>query len=401
MTPLNFTNQEKIFKKEPKEKTAFKGKYIYPFWEELSLKDKAPKAIILTSTNEGYTSMLNNEKKSWLEGKKHVGFHLENGQEKYPWVVCSQGTDERNKQPCVGCAYQVKIAPQCRKEKKQNIWNPKIFAAFNVIHLDWYRKEIRVDAEGNPVTFNDIPQYNTVKCNYSDENAYYGHLLKLVLSNNHYKTLTLEIAKDLFWTCDGCGTGLTTKRVYCPSCNANLLEESNLNRDNVAYWMLNQFFCSCDYQGYPKEDLECGYDPEGQTKKKRKYPCPYEKPERMDLFNCVLVIKKTGEQTSSKIELVEAYSFNPDSDIAWTPPTDKQDNILFDGNAEHVIKSVVERREGKLYDLEKDFSPLSIELQAQILKVENPFEKKDIPEQPNIQQKPSATKLNNLILPSN
>jgi hypothetical protein len=364
-------------------------RWIDRFWERLSLISTAKggevQEVVFVSRPELEISYINASKRNaWLEGKEHVNKISE---KEFPWTVCSAGHDRYNKQPCVGCAIADTTESMMNKDKKPNPWKAKTFSVFQLVHLDWYNRELRMK-NGEPVRYKDVPQYNIVKGKGKD--SFFGRLLKLKVGQKQWKNL-IDIWNDvLFWMCDGCGTEIVTKQLVCTGCRKDLIDPSEIQkmpRNKLFELMINDQTCSeCNLTALPFDINQCGYKNGGKTVIK-KHSCDYPNPERMNLFNCVLGICKKGTNNDTVIGFESVFSLNPKSAIYYTAP---------EGMTIETIVDEAIKRNG-FYDLESEFSPLDLEQQATILKVPNPY--KEVPiktEQAPIPQNPT-TKLSKLV----
>lgn len=390
--------RETINKKPARTQTEFKKRWMNPFWEQLRI-GKSIEQLIFVAPEQGYVSAVNGtDVNYWFEGWKHKGFFLQNGKENYPWITCSEGHDPSNKQPCIGCFYYSAFYKALKKgEKKQNPWKKQLFAVFNVIHLAWYKKVIRVDKDGKPVTFNDVPQYNIIRCPQGEEgstDSFFGRLLKLDVSNMHFKAI-LNFDDKLYWTCDGCNTGIRTHRIYCSKCGEDFVDINKVSsRVEQQKLLRSPQTCSCGEVALPIEDTECGYNEEGTMKLKTRQAqkggtpratCPLDKepPRRMGLFSSILNIKKEGEGKDSNLKVTDHFSFDINSDISWPIP----DGFPPVGE---IVDSILQNT--KMYDM-KEYVPIEIEEQARELHVENPYiAPKDLPDAGKIDQNPIPVK---------
>ena len=391
---INFSGkQAELNKPKTFEKSAPKAlKKIFPFWEYLQLKADTEQLVFIPGE---YVSRVEEGRAyPWLEYYSHRSAVTQDGKVQYRECTCSAGLDLSNKKPCVGCYYYEsnKPAPYTKKENRTpNPWGKKLNVVMCIVHLAWYKRVLRMK-DGKPVTYNDVPQYNEVLCPAGEEGSegsFFGKLLKVKLGNNHYKNW-VEIASQLYWICDGCGTGIVTKKIYCRHCGADIIDPKEINkrtRPEQEEIVKRPVGCSCGATDLPLEDLACGYDMEGKVyRRKKTNTCPLGEapPQRMSIFGCVVSLNKTGAKTDSKLNLIDKSSFNPDSDISWVAPTDNIGMPPIE-----IVNAAIERNGGKLYDIDKDIEIVPEAEQASILDVPNPYAPPtDMPKQAPIPQKP-------------
>lgn len=366
--PAATTIRKAIVKKTP----------IKKFWEELLPKGNVEQVLFLAPENvEGYyKSLLDGQKKSYMEFGLHKTVAIVDGKETYPDIVCTCGLDPYNKKPCVGC-YQYE-----HFTGRPNPWKVHFTTKHQIVHFAWYHNVPRLDKDGKQVVYQDKPQFSKercvgdscVNCTKQYERTF-GRLMKLTLGANHTKNV-MGIRKSLYWTCSGCNTQIVTKELICEGCNKTLVDLRNIRGEDPKDELgskrrkieqaINQIYeCSCGHTGTPVEGNDCGYNA-ACTIKSKKHKCPYEAPLRMDLYTSVLEICKKGEKTDSHISLEGAYSIFENSENAYQFEVDEQLSV--------IVNRAVEMNSG-LYDLEKEVKEQIVDVaeQATTLNVKNPY----------------------------
>jgi hypothetical protein len=154
-------NKPKTYNDGPK----VPGRKVFPFWEYAKLGKESSQFVFLAGE---FKSRLSAKNLPWFEGFEHrTAIVNDKGMKEYPFVACSAGNDKNDKQPCVGCHLfeSNKPAPYTKKENRApNPWGQKLFTVFCVAHLAWYKRVIRLNKDGVPVVFADVPQYNEILC---------------------------------------------------------------------------------------------------------------------------------------------------------------------------------------------------------------------------------------------
>lgn len=377
------------------------------FWEELLLKKDTDLVAFVASPDTLFESLIDGSKKPYMEYPVHKTIIKDSsGKETYPEVVCTCGRDRYNKLPCIGC-FQFE-----HFQKKPNPWKAALKTKWLVVHLAWYKSVPRLDKDNKQVIFNDVPQFNIVRCDGPEEGAFFGRLMKLTLGQQHTRNLFTvgesrkkddpqnSIRRELYWTCSGCSTRIVTEKLFCEGCDTILMDGlKGKSWEEVEKLLCTPIKCSCGHEGIPVEGSGCGYKvvegSAGKVKVKNA-ACPFEAPVRMDLMNVVMEIKKEGEKQESTLKRAQVYSIFEGA--ASYPLSDEEYSYLEETyklprmTISDIIAQAVERN-GGLFNLEQEVKDLMypVEVQAEILKVPNPYANASIPEhkEPVTQQVPA------------
>lgn len=330
------------------------GKVYNKFWEELKL-DAIKQPILFLAGS--YTSLIDGIKKPWKEYLVHKTAYIKGKQQKE--IVCTAGIDPYNKQPCVGCYYYD------NGPKKENPWYPKVTVKNSVLSLAMTHDNIPYTKNGKQSFIKERCIGKTCKlCSEYGKPTLNSRLMKLVLTGTHFSQLIAQ-NKNLLSKCSGCGFTIVLNDFSCPKCSVQLLNvaDSRYSEEYLEQFANTPIHCTCGNEVIPQEGLDCGYDEEGAIKESDK--CPLEFPIRMDIFNTVLPISKSGEKQQSKLDFGDRKSILENSLIKYThisklPLTE-------------LLSSALSVNNGSLFDLDKETITLSVEDQAATLEVENPY----------------------------
>jgi len=302
--------------------------------------------------------------------RKH-NFRKGDSKKDFRSIICSAGTNPHAPQPCVGCH---EVDHGAKKAE------PKDTVAFNIIHLVNYHHvpyikdgqvQYKKDKPGEPVMIFEPCErtpvsYNCKWCGAEQQRPgsaplVFGRQRIHEMGLGHLGNI-LSVERQLGNVCANCGTGIMRK-YECQQCQTPLLDLGQLNipedkqEEFIQKFLSEQQQCpnpACRFVGLPQIFEDCGYV--GWQKVPGR-GCPENvETKPMSLFDTVVYLQREGEAAQSKIVC-----------------TDMQPLSLFrplDGRSmPEVLKEVAE----KLVDLVAAYQPDSLDVQAKILGVQNPW----------------------------
>lgn len=322
-------------------------KAINKFWLELRLTSTARPVVLLAGdyTCRYWDKEQRQVVETKLPWKRYIAHKPKlfiNGKESYPEIPCPN-VDIYSKCDCVGCVF---------KDAGDKNYGVKDLNSLNAVVLSYYHElPVLSKKEGTPlvrdgkpvVRYEECTPINCSLCKSGNKPTKFGMHLKLNVGKNHLDNLVSldTMARD---TCANCNTRVATM-------------EDGTER------------CGFDEQWVETQD-SCG-----QTR-------------RLGLFDCVWMLKKTGEGTGT---VIAAESFKPISKFACRNKQPIEKVI-----ADAIASATDDKREDGLYDFDTEKTPQSPEEQASKLSVTNPFGKKDespvqsYPTGPSIPQSPGS-----------
>jgi hypothetical protein len=304
-------------------------------------------------------------------------------------LVCSCGSDSHAPQNCVGC-YQVDHGAKDSKPRDQ--W------ALNVAHLAWYHKHPLIDKQtnqiqvskqtGQPTMVKDecfrVKKENEIlaraaqrrvqnirqprvceTCNAQTQAAGnvgstwdWGDHRVLQVGWKHLKRI-MELDEELGKKCANCQTHIIRMRFNCSneSCNHVLVEiaSSGWTNDQIKEFENSIQQCpSCGTPGRPYSEYECGFNEQYQ---KIQGGCADDvEPRKMSAFDCVLWMQREGEGTESDVVIKR---IEPIANFV-TP-----DGRPLREHLSEIVKAP--------YDLAEMYKSDSLDEQAELIKVQNPY----------------------------
>lgn len=355
---------------KPTRPQAFTKREINKFWEELKLGADSEVVLLLAGD---YKSLINGEQKQWKEYLLHRTLFTPGKQQGE--IVCSAGYDEHDKQPCVGCVLY-ESGP-----RKENPWYKQARVRFNALSLAFYHDNIpyikggkaQTKEDGQPVFIKQKCGGKTcVSCATYGKPKIFGRLMKLVLPGSHFSQL-INYNKKLYNSCAGCGKTIVINEFSCAQCDAQLLDVANnpMTQESFDRFATTPQTCGeCNFVGIPKEGLDCGYDEKGETKEVE--DCPLAYPVRMNIFTTILSLTKEGEKSKSALMFGEKKSILANSKIKYIKPVAVKQTL------EEILDSCIAANGGKLFDLDTEVHTVSLEEQAIVLGVENPYKNEPV-----------------------
>lgn len=331
-------------------------KILNKWWLELKLTSVARPVVFLTGTYgcKYWDKEHRQVVESTLPWKRYIAHKPKlfiNGRESYPEVACPN-VDIYSKVDCVGCAL---------RDAGDKNYNVKDLNALNVVVLSFYHElPVLSKKEGTPlmkegkpiVRYEECVPLNCPLCKKGDKPTKFGMHLKLTVGKNHLDNL---VALD------------SVARDTCANCNTRIAEMDDGSE-------------------------RCGYDEQWVEMQE---PCG--KTARLGLFDCVWMLKKTGEGTGS---VISHESFKPLKKFACRnkQPIDK---VIM----EAIATATDDKRDDGLYDFDKEKKALSTEEQAVRFNISNPFAKSEgslaqaYPSGPPINQNPILGNIASFNLP--
>jgi hypothetical protein len=342
--------------------------------------------IMLVKPEQMYDDVYNVDEQGKWTGAKGDALHVlihqvkgknKQGKDKFDDFACTCGPNAHAPQQCVGCQQNDSGNKAVSGSRQQ--W------AFNVKHLVPYHEVPLVDQKTNQfVTKKDKPNeyvmvmrqcqtgtpserlYNMENgqvqpCEYCQRNipVLYGSPKAYVLGKNHLEEL-LKIDATLENTCANCMTRLIKVAFSCSRCNQDILDLSNSQYTNEQlknFADTPQQCRSCGNVDKPRPMYDCGYDPSGMYRVPN--GCPENvTPRPLSIFDVVFYVHKEGEDTQSKLVI--------------SPPIPRQHFRTMTGQTdlEQWLKTPHLSRTFNLPDM---FKPLSMDEQAKICGVPNPY----------------------------
>lgn len=219
--------------------------------------------------------------------------------------------------------------------------------AFNGIHLAWYHLAPVFDDRNNPVCYKHGDRQgeqvmNRVecegrRCKYCKDGLekIFGKKVHWSIGSGHLNELAgfiTEIERD----CANCGGILEEAAYECAECGTLYLDMLSTDLDDKAItsFVSRKHECpECKHVGYPLRQFECN-------------GC--QDPESTSIFDCTLEIKRQGEGTQSRLQIPRWY----EEDL----PADLDPDI-----------------DTKPSQFKRVFAPDPFEVQAKILKINNPY----------------------------
>jgi hypothetical protein len=322
-------------------------KVINKFWLELRLTATVRPIVFLAGDyNCKYWDKERRQvvetKLPWKRYIAHKPKLFINGKESYPEIPCPN-VDIFSKTECVGCTF---------KDGGDKNYGVKDLNALNAIVLSYYhelpvlsKKEgTALVRDGKPIVrYEECTPINCNLCKSGNKATKFGMHLKFIVGKNHLDNLVAldSMARD---ACANCGTRVAT------------LDDGTERCGYDEQWIDIQESC-------------------GQTR-------------RLGLFDCVWMLKKTGEGTGTSIQ---PEGFKPLNKFTCRnkQPIDK---VI----AEAISTATDDKRADGLYDFDKEKIPQSSDEQAAKLNVANPFSNRDAapaqayPTGPSIPQNPGG-----------
>jgi len=339
-------------------------KVMNKYWEELKLSENKETVLLLAGD---YTSLVDGKQKSWLEYLLHQKLFVKGQVQKE--IVCSAGIDPHNKQPCTGCVYWE------NGPKKENPWYPKPKVKFNILSLANYHDNVPYMKDNKPMVKEDgkpvlIKQQcagrGCALCASLGKPSIFGRLMKLLLTGTHFTQLMTFNKKTLNNLCSGCGKTIVVNEYTCAQCNTQLLGSEaieNMSLEQVEKFAKSPQKCACDNIGFAQEGLDCGYDANGLAKESDS--CPLEVPIRMNIFNTVLSLTKSGEKAKSTLSATDLRSVYPNSLIRYAAPNKMA--------LPEILNNALGVNNGNLFNLSVEIQILSTHDQAEMLGVPDPY----------------------------
>lgn len=293
-------------------------------------------------------------------------------------IICSAGPEPHAPQPCVGDY----LHDHGQKDAK-----PKDQWAFNIAHLGWYHLEplvkdgqvqmkkdnsgpVMVKKEclsykmenvvmGRAVTAGRVPNAQLAKkykqcegCAQQHQYVFGEHRV-LQLGYGHLKNL-LAVDDLIGKRCLSCGTNIMRMAFDCTKCNNEMVNLANSGWTNDQIEQFSKTATNCPHCGnfdVPYSVYECGFD-DNYTRVRES--C--EDPVKTTVFHCVLWVQREGEKTDSelvvkKIELIPQYKTH--------------DNRALSEHLKEIVKEP--------FNLPDMYKPESLDEQAQLLDVPNPY----------------------------
>jgi len=188
--------------------------------------------------------------------------------------ICSAGPFANHKgkaQPCHGCAiFWSTRETQADGKKKSERMSRREMYAFSVLDYGKYHKMPQIDKQTGQVRTNDSgePYYNWEKCSglgckgCQDQRieSKQGNLRHWALGWAHYKTI-LETDKEIGKSCRACGgtDSIVSRAWLCPGCGdcAVDMSSTSLNQKQIDELTERPYHCSCKYEGFLQEMIEC------------------------------------------------------------------------------------------------------------------------------------------------
>lgn len=300
-----------------------------------------------------YESILEGEevKQPFFHFKEHM-FKL--GPKDFRSLTCSAGVDPHSAQPCVGC-HQVDNGAKSPARDQ---------LAFNIAHLVPYHRIPYVKNGSIVKRENGEPVMITVQCDGAGcencatnaETKFGEHKFMQVGTGHLNNILSWDSKVSNF--CANCSTGVKILGYACSGCTGHLFDagSSGMKEEELVEFSKSPVKCPhCGETNMPLEILDCGYDPMGNKLAGRGCEQPG-MTKRLSLFDVVLYLQREGEGKDSRMV-----------DVSWIP---KDSFPTPDGRPldEHLKEIVPEP-----FNFEEMFQPLSLDEQAGLLGVANPY----------------------------
>lgn len=339
-----------------------------------------------------------NEQGEW-KGTKGAALHVvihqvryvKDGKERYDDFPCTAGPNAHAPQPCIGC--------QQNDAGNKSVGNGRQQWAFNVKHLVPYHEIPLMDRQKNTIVYKkDKPNepvmvLQACQAGTPSERLYhqnkpcehcakgialtYGAPKAFVVGKNHLEEL-LKVNDHLEQTCANCMTRLIKTAFVCGRCGEDLLDlaQSQLVNDQLKQYAETPAQCRCGFVGLPKPAYDCGFDPAGMYKVPNGC-APNVEPRPLSIFDCVFYVHKEGEDTQSKLVI--------------SPPIPMQHFRTVTGQTD-LVQWLKQPHLVRTFDLIGMFKPKTLEEQAKICNIQNPY---GVPQgqpggQPQYQQYPAA-----------
>jgi hypothetical protein len=325
-------------------------------------------------------------------GQREAALHIlthqvqvfKNGRESYAEFTCTAGPNRHAPQNCVGC--------QQNDAGNKSVANSRQHWAFNIKHLVPYHEVPLMDRQTNTIRYkkdkpnepvmvleacrNGTPSErlyamkNRKQCEHCQRGIppIYGAPKVFVLGKSHLEEL-LRVDTHLEQTCANCMTRLIKMAYACARCDADLLDlsQTQMTNEQVREYASIPQQCRCGNAALPKPIYDCGWDPSGAYKLPHG-GCPGNvDPRPLSIFDVVFSVHKEGESTQSKLVI--------------SPSTPIQHFRTITGNAD-LPQWLQMQHLQRNFDLKDMYKAQSLDEQAKLCNVPNPFSQ----QQPQYQQ---------------